>query len=315
MKRKHKIRNMIPGSAWATLLIILVFWLICKPGTFLTAKSAINIARQSSFLAIVAIGSLLAIITGGIDLSLGGVMCLSGVVTATLVKSHGMSMLPAALIALASGTVIGMLNGMIISKNNVAPFIITLATSLVAESMALVVSKSQTISVNTEEFRALGGGSLGPIPYSVVIMIIIYGVFHYLTQHRAFGTYIYAIGGNENAAHLTGIPVEKVKFLVYTLGGFSAALAGIILASRLGSANPGQGEGYEFYGIASAVVGGASMSGGTGTVWRTLLGVLIISILRSGLNIAGLPNSLQMIVLGLVIVSVVIIDVLSRRDK
>ena len=219
------------------------------------------------------------------------------------------------LVALAAGTSIGMLNGLIIAKNNVAPFIITLATSLVAESLALVVSKSQTVSVNTEEFRALGGGSLGPIPYSVLIMIAIYWVFHYLTQHRAFGTYVYAIGGNENAAHLTGIQVEKVKFLVYTLGGFVAALAGIILASRLGSANPGQGEGYEFYGIASAVVGGASMAGGTGTVWRTLLGVLIISILRSGLNIAGLPNSLQMIVLGLVIVGVVIIDVLSRRDK
>lgn len=315
MKRKSKLRTMVPGSVWATLLIILVFWLICKPGTFLTAKSAVNIARQSSFLAIVSIGSLLAIITGGIDLSLGGIMCLSGVVTATLVKFHGVGMVPAMLVALTAGTSIGMLNGLIIAKNNVAPFIITLATSLVAESLALVVSKSQTVSVNTEEFRALGGGSLGPIPYSVLIMIAIYWVFHYLTQHRAFGTYVYAIGGNENAAHLTGIQVEKVKFLVYTLGGFVAALAGIILASRLGSANPGQGEGYEFYGIASAVVGGASMAGGTGTVWRTLLGVLIISILRSGLNIAGLPNSLQMIVLGLVIVGVVIIDVLSRRDK
>lgn len=315
MKKKNKILAAIPGSVWAMLLIILVFWLICKPGTFLTTKSAINIARQSSFLAIVSIGSLLAIITGGIDLSLGGVMCLSGVVTAALVKHHEMSMVPAIMIALAAGTVIGMLNGIIISRNHVAPFIITLATSLIAKSLALVVSKSQTVSVNTDAFRFLGGGTLGSIPYSVLIMIVIYGIFHYLTQNRMFGTYIYAIGGNENAAHLTGIQVEKVKFLVYTLGGFVAALAGIILASRLGSANPGQGEGYEFYGIASAVVGGASMSGGVGTVWRTLLGVMIISILRSGLNIAGLPNSLQMIVLGLVIVGVVIVDVLSRRGK
>lgn len=315
MTKMKRITSRIPGSIWAMLLIILVFWLLCKPGTFLTGDSAINIARQSSFLAIVSIGSLLVILTGGIDLSLGGVMCLSGVVTATLVKRMGMGMIPAVVIALAAGSLMGMLNGFIISRNRVAPFIITLATSLIAKSLALVISKSQTVSVNTDEFRALGGGTLGVIPYSVFIMIAVYAVFHYLTQHRAFGTYIYAIGGNENAAHLTGIQVEKVKLLVYTLGGFVAALAGIILASRLGSANPGQGEGYEFYGIASVVVGGASMAGGVGTVWRTLLGVLIISILRSGLNIAGLPNSLQMIVLGLVIVGVVIMDVLSRREK
>lgn len=310
-----KVLRKIPGSVVALVLIIIVFALICNPGTFLTGRNVVNVARQSSFLAIVAIGSLLAIITGGIDLSLGGVMCLSGVVTATLVKNYEVPMVLAVLAALVCSMGIGLLNGIIISRNNIAPFIITLATSMVAKSLALVVSNSQTVSVNTEEFRFLGGGAVGAIPYSVFLVIIVYAVFHHLTQNKTFGTYIYAIGGNENAAHLTGIDVKKIKMWVYILGSFCATLAGIVLASKLGSANPGQGEGYEFYGIASAVVGGASMAGGVGTVWRTLLGVLIISVLRSGLNIAGLPNSLQMIVLGLVIIGVVVVDVISRRGK
>lgn len=304
----------VPGNIYTLVVIMLVFWIICKPGTFLTGGNMINVATQCSFLAIVSIGSLLAIITGGIDLSVGGIMCFSGVVAATL-ANKGLPMIAILPIAVAAGAAVGALNGIIIARNNVAPFIITLATWNVADSLALVVANGATVSVKDPGFRTLGGGEFLFIPLCVIIALLVYVAFHYITQKTKIGTYIYAIGGNEAAAHLTGINVAKIKFLVYTFSGITAALAGVLLASRLGSANPGQGDGYEFYGIASAVVAGASMSGGTGTVWHTLVGALIISVLRSGLNIAGIPNSWQMVVLGLVIVGVVFIDVMSRREK
>lgn len=309
-----KILKKVPGNIYTLIVILLVFWIVCKSGTFLTASNMINIAGQCSFLALASIGSLLAIITGGIDLSVGGIMCFSGVVAAVLSKG-GMHMILAVPIAVLAGTMIGVLNGIIIARNNVAPFIITLATWNVAESLALVTAGGATVSVNTDEFRFLGGGDVLGLPLCVIIALVVYAIFHVITQQMKIGTYIYAIGGNENAAHLTGINVARVKFLVYTFSGMTAALAGVLLASKLGSANPGQGNGYEFYGIASAVVAGASMAGGNGTVWNTLLGALIISILRSGLNIAGMPNAWQMVVLGLVIVGVVFIDVMSRREK
>lgn len=304
----------IPGNIYTLVFIIIVFTVICPSGSFLTFNNAINISGQCAFMAIVSIGSLLAIITGGIDLSVGGIMCFSGVVFAKLVQM-GYGIAIGVLAALISGMLIGMLNGLIISRNNVAPFIITLASWNIADSLALIVSDSETVAVTNEKFRVIGGESLGFVPICFLIMIAVYVIFHVITQCTKFGTYIYAIGGNENAAHLTGINVEKVKFLVYTLSGCMAGLAGIVLASRLGSANPGTGDGYEFYGIASAVVGGASMSGGNSNVWNTLIGAVIISILRNGLNIAGIPNSWQMVVLGLVIIGVVFVDVFSRRDK
>ena len=304
----------IPGNIYTLIIITLVFWLICPPSTFITPSSLVNILRQCSFLAIVSIGSLLAIITGGIDLSVGGIMCFSGVVAA-VVTSKGYPIVLAVIIALLAGTVIGMLNGFIISRNKVAPFIITLATWNIADSLALVVAGGATVTVSDDRFAFLGGGNLAFIPVCVLVALLMYVLFYVITKRTKTGTYIYAIGGNETAAHLTGINVAKIKLLVYTFSGFTAALAGILLASRLGSANPGQGNGYEFYGIASAVVAGASMSGGNGTVGHTLIGALVITILRSGLNIAGIPNSWQMVVLGLVIVGVVFIDVMSRRTQ
>ena len=304
----------VPGNIYTLIAITLVFWICCKPGTFMTGSNLINIVRQCSFLAIVSIGSLLAIITGGIDLSVGGTMCFSGVVAAVL-ASKGQPMVVVVLAAVLAGTLIGALNGIIIARNNVAPFIITLATWNVADSLALVTAGGATVTVEDPNFRFLGGSDIGFLPVCVIVALMIYVLFYIITQRTKTGTYIYAIGGNENAAHLTGINVAKIKFLVYTFSGFTAALAGVMLASRLGSANPGQGDGYEFYGIASAVVAAASMAGCTGTVWHTLIGALVITILRSGLNIAGIPNSWQMVVLGVVIVGVVFIDVMSRRKK
>lgn len=313
-KKAVQILKKVPGNIYTLIVITLVFWICCKPGTFMTGSNLINTVRQCSFLAIVSIGSLLAIITGGIDLSVGGTMCFSGVVAAVL-ASKGQPMVVVVVVAVLAGTLIGALNGIIIAKNKVAPFIITLATWNVADSLALVTAGGATVTVENPDFRFLGGSDIGFLPVCVIVALLVYILFYIITRRTKTGTYIYAIGGNETAAHLTGINVAKIKFLVYTFSGFTAALAGVLLASRLGSANPGQGDGYEFYGIASAVVAGASMAGGNGTVWNTLIGALVITILRSGLNIAGIPNSWQMVVLGVVIVGVVFIDVMSRRKQ
>lgn len=318
-----RILCLVPGTIYAVAALLAFFGLACdwnalwqgERFTFLTIGNIINIIEQSTILAVIAIASLMAIITRGVDLSLGATMSFAGVVAAYLVRIRGWDMPQASLTALAAGLGVGMLNGLLIASHNVAPFIITLGTMNVAKSLALVVSNSRTISANTPSFRWLGGGVLCYIPYTAFLMLAIYMVFDLLMRKRRLGTYIYAIGGNEAATHLSGINVRRTKFLTFILTGLLAAVAGIMLASRLGAANPGQGDGYEFYGIAAAVVGGASMTGGHGSVWLTLTGALIISILRNGLNMAGLPVSLQMIILGFIIVGVVTFDTLSRRRK
>lgn len=310
-----KIFSAVPGNVYAIVLLFAIFWIVCDPGTFMTVGNFLNMLEQLPVLAVVSVGSLMAIITRGVDLSLGATMNLSGVIVAYLVRHAGWGMPAACVAALAAGLGMGMLNGVIISRHKIAPFIITLGTMNIAKSLALVVSNSRTVSANLPSFRWLGGGHLWFIPYSAFLMLIIYAIFDTVMRKRRLGTYIYAIGGNEPAAHLSGIGVRRTKFLTFTLTGLLAAVAGIMLASRLGSANPGQGDGFEFYGIASAVVGGASMTGGKGSVWRTLIGVAVITALRNGLNMAGLPVSLQMIVLGFIIVGVVTFDTMSNKGN
>ena len=303
----------------AIVLLFIGFWLVCNPNTFLTFSNFMNIIEQCTILAIIALGSYVVIVLGGIDLSLGATMSFSGVVTAQLVSSFGWGMIPAALIGIVAGILIGVLSGLIISRNNVAPFIITLGAMNISRSLALILSEAKTVSANIPSFRFIGGSYLfGFLPYSVFIVIIIYLIFYIITKKTRYGTYIYAVGGNEMSAALSGISVRRIKLITYMLSSMLAAIAGILLASRLGSASPGGGEGYEFYGIAAAVVGGASMAGGKGTALKTLSGAFIISILRNGLNMSGLEVSLQMVALGVVIIGVVTIDTLGigkRRKK
>ena len=313
--RLKKAFGLVPVDIYAIVLLGVTFWLACERKTFMTFDNFMNIMEQCTILAVISVASLLAIITKGVDLSLGSTMSFAGVVVAYLVRIEGWGRAPACAVALAAGAGIGMLNGIIISRNNVAPFIITLGTLNIAKSLALVISSGRTISANTPSFRWLGSGTVWVIPYNVFLMLAIYFVFDTLMRKRRLGTYIYAIGGNEEAARLSGVNVRQVKFLTYTFGGILAAIAGIMLASRLGSASSGYGDGFEFYGIAAAVVGGASMSGGTGSVWRMFAGAFIISALRNGLNVAGLPVSLQMIVLGLIIVGVVTLDSMGGKGK
>jgi len=300
----------IPGSIYAILLLLLLFRF--GSAQFLSVSNFLNILQQSSILAIVSIGSFLAILSHGIDLSLGAIVTFAGVVSA-LVMVQGYDVISACLIALAAGIAAGAVNGFLIAYTRVDPFIVTLGAMGTCEGLALVLANGATIPANNATFKVLGGGSLLLVPLSALIALASYGLFGFLLKRTALGTHIYAVGGNEEAALLSGIQVQKLKILVYAVNGLLAGFAGLVLASRLGAANPSQGIGIEFDGIAAAVVGGTSLAGGRGNVWGTFMGAVIIAILRNGLNMAGLPMALQMVIVGLIMVGVLTLDTLRRK--
>ena len=295
---------------YAVLLLLLLFRFGSEQ--FLTVSNFLNILQQGSILSVVAIGSYLAILSHGIDLSLGAVVSFAGVVAALLMV-QGYPVIVAGLAAVLLSAALCAVNGFLIARTGVDPFIVTLGAMGTFEGLALALSNGATVPANAAGFKALGGGTLLLIPLSAVLALACYVLFGWLLKRTAFGTHIYAIGGNEEAATLAGIPVRKIKTLIYGLNGVLAGLAGLILASRLGAANPSQGIGIEFDGIAAAVVGGTSLAGGRGNIWGTFMGSVIIAVLRNGLNMAGLPMALQMVIVGLTMVGVLTLDTLRRR--
>jgi len=314
-KKCLSLPKKIPVNVYLLFVIVVFFGIITRRGTFFSLANFMNIIEQSIVLAIIAVAACLALISKGVDLSLGMTMSMSGVIAAQLSSEMGWPLSIAIILSILSGTIMGMLNGIIISRNNIAPFIVTLATTNIARSLAFLFSGIQTVRAGDPAFRWIGSAHLfGLIPVGIFVVIILYWLINYLMTKRKLGTYIFAIGGNEAVARLTGINVARVKFLTYTMTGTLGAIAGIMLTSRMGAANPAQGQGFEFFGIASAVVGGASMFGGRGSVWKPLIGTLTIATLRNGLNMAALHPAYQMITMGVVVVAVVIADTWLRRD-
>lgn len=300
----------VPGSIYAILLLVVLFRL--GSAQFLSVSNFLNIFQQSSILAIVSIGSFLAILSHGIDLSLGAIVTLAGMVAALLMV-QGYDVVTACLMGLAAGLAAGAVNGLLVAYSRVDPFIVTLGAMGTCEGLALVLASGATIPANNAAFKVLGGGSLLLVPLSALIALACYALFGFLLKRTALGTHLYALGGNEEAALLSGIRVRPLKILVYSVNGLLAGFAGLVLASRLGAANPSQGIGIEFDGIAAAVVGGTSLAGGRGNVWGTFMGAVIIAILRNGLNMAGLPMALQMVIVGLIMVGVLTLDTLRRK--
>jgi ribose/xylose/arabinose/galactoside ABC-type transport system permease subunit len=305
-----RLLRQVPGSVYAVLLLLVLFRFGSEQ--FLSVSNFVNILQQGSILSVVAIGSFLAILSHGIDLSLGAVVSFAGVVVALLL-SQGYDVAVACLIALAASTLLCAVNGVLIAYTGIDPFIVTLGAMGTTEGLALILAKGATLPANHPAFKVLGGGNLLLVPLAALLALGCYALFGFLLKRTALGTHIYAIGGNEEAAVLAGIPVRRIKVLVYSLNGLLAGFAGLILAARLGAANPSQGIGIEFDGIAAAVVGGASLAGGRGNVWGAFMGAVIIAVLRNGLNMAGLPMALQMVIIGLIMVGVLTLDTLRRR--
>lgn len=300
------------GTLIGLFVVTLVFTILSP--YFLTVSNLLNIAEQTSINAIIAVGMTFVIIAAGIDLSVGSIVALSGVVLAGML--HGGQPAPVALlIGLCVGAVCGLTNGLLISYGRLPAFIATLGMMSVARGTALFYTDGRPISGFSAEFRFLATGEIASIPAPVVIMGIIYVIAHFVLHRTKLGRYAYAIGGNEDAATLSGINTKLVKTAIYALCGFLSALAAVILTARLNSAQPIAGMMYELDAIAAVVIGGTSLMGGEGKISGTLIGAFIMGILRNGLNLLGLSSFTQQIVIGSVIILAVLIDMTLRKDR
>ena len=297
------------------LLLMCVFLVIFPTTrtTFLTPKNVFNILRQNASNLFLATGMTMVIILGGIELSVGSVIALSGCVAAGCVVNLGLPEIVGFATAIGVGALVGMFNGFVICKTNIPPFIVTLASMNIAKGIALVYTQGAPIRCMTDAFKFPGAGYIGPVPTPVVLMIAIFIIAVLIVNRTQLGRHIYAVGGNAQAAQFSGINVQKVKFIVYTYTGIMSGIAGIIVASRLYSGQPTAGDGAEMDAIAAVVVGGTSMSGGSGRLGGTLIGVLIIGVLNNGLNLMGVDSNWQYIVKGVVILLAVYVDFIRNR--
>jgi ribose transport system permease protein len=292
-------------------LILLITVVSFLNANFFTVDNILNILRQTSVNAIIAVGMTLVILTAGIDLSVGSILALCGAFAATMVglEVPVMVAVPTSLIA---GAVLGGLTGIIIAKGKVQAFIATLVTMTLLRGVTMVYTDGRPISTGftdtADAFAWFGTGYLFGIPVPVWIMAVVFIAAWYMLNHTRFGRYVYALGGNESATRLSGINVDKVKIGVYAICGFLAALAGIIVASRLSSAQPTAGMGYELDAIAAVVVGGTSLAGGRGRIMGTLIGALIIGFLNNALNLLDVSSYYQMIAKAVVILLAVLVD-------
>ncbi|MGE7984207.1 MULTISPECIES: ribose ABC transporter permease [Solibacillus] len=290
------------------LFLIVIVITILNP-SFMTTDNVLNILRQVSISALIAFGMTFVILTGGIDLSVGSTLALTGAVAATMLAS-GIDPVLTILAALLLGAVLGAVNGVIIAKGKVAPFIATLATMTIYRGLTLVYTDGRPVSDlgNEITFQMLGKGYFFGIPVPVCTMILAFIALYVIMHKTTFGRRVYAVGGNEAASKLSGINVDRVKIAVYSLTGMLAALSALILTSRLNSAQPTAGTSYELDAIAAVVLGGTSLTGGKGWIFGTLVGALIIGVLNNGLNLIGVSSFFQQVVKGIVILIAVLID-------
>lgn len=299
-------------------LFVLCLVLSCLSDKFLTVDNGWNVLRQISVNICIAVGMTLVVLTSGIDLSVGSVLALCGAVTAGMFKNGieipssdlfiGFTLLGAITVGLLTGAGVGVFNGFVITRFKVPPFVATLATLTIARGLTLLWTKGYPISVFGDNFAYIGTGWLLGIPVPVWISCLAILAAVILTTKTPLGRYIYAIGGNENAAKLSGININRVKIVVYSLAGVLAAIGGLIVTSRLDSAQPNAGISYELDAIAAVVIGGTSLSGGKGSIWGTVLGAVIIGVLNNGLVLLDVSPFWQQVVKGAVILIAVIID-------
>ena len=288
---------------------------------FLKSENLLNIANQIAVIAIVAIGMTLVIITGGIDLSVGSLLALSSVLAGIFIRDFAGGaeaslggMLLACLVAVLLCGVVGAFSGAMITQFDIPPFIVTLAMMLVGSGFAYILAKGQSVYQIPDSFVWLGrGADMFSLPNAVVLMLVLYALAHMVMSRMKLGRYIYAVGGNREAARLSGVPVRRVLMFAYVAGALLAGVGGVIIASQLKSGSPTYGNMYELYVIAAVVVGGTSLSGGEGKMFGTLIGAFTIAVIQNGMNLTNVESYTQKVVLGLVILGAVLLDKLRRR--
>jgi ribose transport system permease protein len=289
-------------------LLLVVFFAAVRYEDFLTERNLLNVLRQNSMLGLVALGMTFVILTGGIDLSVGSLLAVAGVVAANLA---GRGLLLSLAVAVALTTLLGMVNGLVISRARIQPFIVTLAMMIAARGLALAATGEESVRVDrlSENFTWLGQDKLGPLPVPVIILFVAYVMAWLALNHTRFGRHVYALGDNEEAARLMGLNVGRVTLWVYALSGALSGLAGVILASRLGAGQPVAGAGWELDAIAAVVVGGTLLTGGQGGVGSTLLGILLLGVIFNIFNLEGTISSWwQWVLRGVFLLAVVIMQ-------
>lgn len=292
-------------------LVILIGIVGILSPSFFTVANLLNVLRQTSINGVIAAGMTFVILTGGIDLSVGSILGFSGAVAASCLAS-GQSMLVTIVLTLVIGSGVGLINGIIISKGKLQPFIVTLATMTILRGATLVFTDGKPISLGSGSsaiaFSKIGGGTIFGIPTPVVIMIFAFAICYYILTQTKMGRYTYALGGNEEATRLSGLNADRIKMFVYTISGLLASVAAIIITSRLFSAQPNAGDGYELDAIAAVVLGGTKLAGGKGKITGTIIGALIIGVLSNALNLLNVSSYFQMIAKGVVILIAVLLD-------
>lgn len=319
--KREKERRTMPLVRWIPwgriglpLVIVLmgVFFGAINPN-FWTMTNLTNVARQVSILALISVGETFAILSAGIDLSVGSLLALVSVICAQTMLEYGVA--AGILAGILIGAIAGLINGILIAKARIPPFIATLAMLVGARGAALTLSGGLPIAGLPKSFLIIGAGYILGIPIPAIIAAVVMALGYFILSRTAFGRNVYAVGGNEEAAMLSGINVSRIKILVYLLSGVCAGIAGVVLTSRVISGQPTLGEVQELYAIAAVVIGGSKISGGYGGVGKTVLGVLVLGLLNNGLNLIRVSSYVQLIVIGVIIVLAVYVDLLRSRRQ
>lgn len=306
-------QNLFKYKSIVALIILCAVISIVSP-RFLGIANLRNLFTQISVNGVISLGMTFVILTGGIDLSVGSVVAISGAVAAATIQSTG-SIILGILAALFTGIFVGFINGIVVARGKIQAFVATLATQTVFRGVTYVFTGGNPISGLSDDFIKITNSRILGIPVPVIMTIIVFVICAYILTQTRYGRYVYAVGGNEDSARLSGISVNNIKIWVYIISGITAAIAGIIVTSRIGSAAPTAGNGYELDAIAAIVIGGTNLVGGEGTIVGTIIGVLIIGVLSNGLNLMDVSAFYQTIVKGLVILLAVLIDKKKLASK
>lgn len=310
--RAISVRSLIDYGIYVAFALLCVALTVASP-VFATPENLFNVALQSSINALLAFGMTFVILTAGIDLSVGSLLAIGGAVAGGLMVGGGVPWPAAAGAGLVAGTVLGFASGVSVTMFRIPPFIATLAMLSIGRGLTQLYTGGRPFTGLDPTFNQLGQGSVGPIPVPVLVMLVTVAIIWLVLRHTVFGRNVYAVGSNPEAARLAGVRVTTVLIGVYTISGFLAALGGLVLTARLSSAQPTAGAGFELDAIAAVVVGGTSLSGGEGSILRTLVGALIIGVLNNGLNLLNVDPFVQPVVKGAVILIAVGLDRLKTR--
>lgn len=309
--KKFNYRELAIKYAMYFALLVMIITLSISTDRFLTSANLISILRQISIQSIVAIGMTLIIIQGQIDLSVGSIVAFASIINAMLLK-NGVPIIFAILLTILVSSIWGIISGIVTARYKVHSFLVTLAMMTAIRGLAYTISGGYPIGGLPDSFLAIGAGYLGPIPYPVIYMIIFYIVFIFILNSTPFGRAIYAVGGNAESARLSGINIDKVKVMVFTISAALSAVGGIILSSRLMSGAPDTGTGWEMDCITAAIIGGTNMFGGEGKLQGTLIGMLFVGVLANGMVLLGINPYMQQVIKGIVILTAVIMNSFQR---